>query len=194
MKFNINDYKGKYAMHCKTEKEAKSFCNYLHEHGKSWTNGDSYVRRTEWNKYKKDTCYNFNGAAYCDLDYYKCEGYTILEWADFTNDEFYKGHLKTGDIIQCRDGKVGIINADLGMIIFKDGWDDLNNFHYDLTSTHEFHELDIMAVRRPKDKSDCGFRAFELNYGTLVYEREEVVEMTLAEVCKALGKNIKIIK
>ena len=27
MKFNIDDYKGEYAMHCKTEEEAKDFCN-----------------------------------------------------------------------------------------------------------------------------------------------------------------------
>ena len=28
-KFNINDYKGKYAMHCDTEKKAKIFYKYL---------------------------------------------------------------------------------------------------------------------------------------------------------------------
>lgn len=29
MKFNIDDYKGKYVMHCKTEEEAIDFANYL---------------------------------------------------------------------------------------------------------------------------------------------------------------------
>lgn len=28
MKFNINKYEGNYAMHCKTEEEAKIFCRY----------------------------------------------------------------------------------------------------------------------------------------------------------------------
>jgi hypothetical protein len=51
-----------------------------------------------------------------------------------------------------------------------------------------------MAVRRPCTKGDCCFNAFEHNYGTLVYERKEVEEMTLEEVCKALGKEIKIVK
>ena len=31
-------------------------------------------------------------------------------------------------------------------------------------------------------------------YGALVWQQQETVEMTLSEVCKALGKNIKIIK
>jgi hypothetical protein len=29
MMFNIDDYKGKYVMHCKTEEEAEVFCRYL---------------------------------------------------------------------------------------------------------------------------------------------------------------------
>ena len=194
MKFNITDYKGKYVMHCGTEVEAKSFCKHLHKLGRKWYNDKSYAHCTEWNKYWENTCYNFNEGAFCDVDYYERSGYIILEWANFMYSEFYKGNLKTGDVIQRRDGKVGIVNADLGTIIFTDGWDDLNNFHYDLISTHEFHELDIMAVRRPNNKADCNFNAFELKMGTLVYERKEVEEMTLAEVCKLLGKNIKIIK
>ena len=29
MKFNFDDYKGKYVMHCKTREEARSFCDYF---------------------------------------------------------------------------------------------------------------------------------------------------------------------
>ena len=29
MKFNIDDYKGKYVMHCKTKEEVESFRKYL---------------------------------------------------------------------------------------------------------------------------------------------------------------------
>jgi len=29
MKFNIDDYKGNYVMHCKSLEEATDFCNYL---------------------------------------------------------------------------------------------------------------------------------------------------------------------
>lgn len=191
MKFNLDNYKGKYAMHCKTAAEAKSFCRYLHEHGKTWRSGDSYISKTNYGKYK---VYDFNCGEYGDIAWFQHNNYTILEWADFMHSEFYKDNFRTGDVIQRRDGKIGIVNAYLETIVFKDGWDDLNNFHYDLTSTCNFDELDIMAVRRPNDKCDCNFNAFKYKQGTLVYEREEPVEMTLAEVCKLLGKNIKIIK
>ena len=40
MKFNIDNYKGKYVMHCKTEEEAKIFCKYLHSIGRMWNNGN----------------------------------------------------------------------------------------------------------------------------------------------------------
>ena len=63
----------------------------------------------------------------------------------------------------------------------------------DLTHVRD-EEYDIVAVRRPRYKGDCMFKAFEFELGELVYERKEVEEMTLAEVCKLLGKEIKIIK
>lgn len=35
MRFNIEDYKGKYVMHCKTEEEAEDFCIYLDSIGRT---------------------------------------------------------------------------------------------------------------------------------------------------------------
>lgn len=46
MKFDINNYKGKYVMHCKTEEEKKDFCDYLHSVGRKWKDGRSYSRIT----------------------------------------------------------------------------------------------------------------------------------------------------
>lgn len=43
MKFNINKYEGNYAMHCKTEEEAKIFCRYLDSVGRKWVDGDLYL-------------------------------------------------------------------------------------------------------------------------------------------------------
>jgi hypothetical protein len=57
-----------------------------------------------------------------------------------------------------------------------------------------FPDRDIMAVIRPVTIEDMSFDAFEKKLGRLVYEREETVEMTIEEVCKALGKNVKIVK
>lgn len=192
MKFNINDYKGKYVMHCKTEKEAKDFCNYLHSIGRKWTGGGCYFNNALWDVYYSNTVYYFNDNTYCDIKDAMRHNYTILEWSDFMNKEFTKADLKTGDVIMRRNGKIGIINRELDTIISKDAYSDLDNVRADLTTFDE--QWDIVAVRRPLKKRDCQFNAFQCEWGILVYERKEPEEMTLEEVCRLLGKEIKIVK
>ena len=189
MKFNINNYKGKYVMHCKTEEEARSFCNYLHSIGRKWTNGDSYLSDTAWKSYCTGTVYYFNSGEFgCRSKAGECE-YTILEWEDFMTNTFSRADLKTGDIIKCRNGLVGIVHCDMEVIITPDNWYDLDNWRLDLTNIYDNEigvdaKFDIVEVKRLISKDDC----------ETVYEREETEEMTLAEVCKLLGKNIKIIQ
>ena len=193
MKFYINDYKGKYAMHCKTEEEAKDFCNYLHSIGKKWIGGGKYNEDSFYCYYQERSVYYFNRDQYGYIQEAKDKHYTILEWEDFMNKEFTKGNLKTGDVVKYKCGEVGIVNRNFEMIIGTDGWIDLNTISEDLTDKLN-NNYDIIAVRRPTAQCHCQFKAFEQEWGTLVYEREEVEEMTLAEVCKLLGKNIKIVK
>ena len=189
MQFNIDNYKGKYAMYCKTKEEAKEFCKYLNSVGKTWRDGSPYVSNA--------TCpcpafYWFNEGTWsytCGENY---AGYTILKWSDVNRLSFIKADLKTGDVILLRNGTVGIINRELDISITRSGYGDLDNLRYDLTSIYN-KECDVIAIRRPVKKEDCTFYAFKLHSGTLVYARKEVEEMTLAEVCKLLGKEIKII-
>lgn len=111
------------------------------------------------------------------------------------NREFTKADLKTGDVVKFQNEKTGIVNGDLKTIIMTDGWCHLNSFHEDLTVQRGCVEgFDIVAVRRPEVSYQCQFCAFENEYGTLIYERKEPEEMTLAQVCKLLGKEIKIIQ
>ena len=193
MRFDINKYPGKYVMHCKTKEEARAFCQYLDNVGRKWLSGERYKNKEYWDVYREKTCYSFNNDCYTDIDYYKKENYTILEWSDFMNKTFTKADLKTGDVVLRRNGQTEIINRELEMCISKNGWNDLDGVYTDLTSKFN-QEWDVIAVRRPKEKFDCRFDAFERNCGTLVYERKEVEEMTLEQVCKLLGKEIKIIK
>lgn len=193
MKFNIEDYKGKYVMHCKTEEEAKDFCNYLHSVGKRWNSMTSYLSTTEWKLYREDTIYLFNSDLVSYVDYAIRQDYEILEWSDFMNKEFTKADLRTGDVVMMRNGTIQIANCELGMFITENWWNDMDGFNSDLTDI-DSEEFDIIAVRRPEDKSDCTFKAFKYEHGILVYERKEVEEMTLAEICKLLGKKIKIVE
>lgn len=189
MKFNIDDYKGRYAMHCKTKEEAIEFLGYMEQIGRPL----NYSARCCCGE---DVSF-FNNGTWCSMKYAIAEGYTILEWEDFMNKEFTKGNLKTGDVVLRRNGNIEIVNRELGMLICSNGgWDDLDDIQEDLTARICGEQWDIVEVRRPRVKSQCCFNAmkYKEHYGDLVYERKEVEEMTLAEVCKLLGKEIKIVK
>ena len=104
-----------------------------------------------------------------------------------------KTDLKTGDVVQCRNGEIGIVIVDMNVIIFSRG--HLTMSQLDSYLIHLFNNaFDVVAIRRPNCELACDFNAFELKLGTLIYERNEPEEMTLTEVCKLLGKEIKIIK
>lgn len=126
-----------------------------------------------------------------------------LERKENTMNYFTKKDLKNGDVVKLRDGRVGIVlialiaDDRLNKIIFPDTSYYLSDYKDDLTCLIQFHELcpdDIMAVRRPPYSINNFFKVFDYSNGELVYERKEVEEMTLEEVCKALGKEIKIVK
>lgn len=187
MKFYINDYEGKYVMHCKTVEEAKNFRDYMESTGQPTL---SSLRH-----YYGEYVNFFNRGTWDTKEYAEEEGYTILEWSDFMNKEFTKADLKTGDVIKRRNGEIEIFNSEFRMFIKKDGWTDIRGLNDDLTSAYtDDSEWDIVAVRRPKYNYHCQFNAFKCGHGTLVYERKEVEEMTLEQVCKLLGKEIKIVK
>jgi hypothetical protein len=106
---------------------------------------------------------------------------------------FNKSHLKTGDIIKFQNGEIGIAIIDMNAVIFRKGSFSMSQLNKDLTYITN-HAFDVVAVRRPNSALFCNFDIFEHKLGTLIYERSEPEEMTLAEVCKLLGKEIKIIK
>ena len=196
MKFNIEDYKGNYVMHCKTEEEAKDFCGYLDSINMKWISGLSYEDNTKWDVHKQDTYYYFNEGCFSNGYFVNKYRYKILEWSDFMDKKFTKADLKSGDVILRRDGSVEIVCLETGALIRRDGFNILDELTDDLLSTFNDDDSDdIIAVRRPKQPYHCQFCAFDEGLGELVYERgDEPEEMTLDEICKALGKEIKIVK
>lgn len=83
--FNLDDYKGKYAMHCQTEDEADNFLEVLYNAGREWSNGESYAKINYYRKNGHHTVYYFNIGKYGDER--KVVDNTILEWSDFMEDE-----------------------------------------------------------------------------------------------------------
>ena len=113
------------------------------------------------------------------------------------NKKFTKEDLKTGDVVLRRNGSVEIVCLETGSFISKDFFNYLSKVNEDLTfgcGCGSDSDWDIIAVRRPSEPYECQFCAFDKELGELVYEHKEPEEMTLEEVCKALGKEIKIVK
>lgn len=101
-----------------------------------------------------------------------------------------KSDLKTGMVVEYRNGDRDMVLKDAG--IFTDGEDGLlmSEFSDDL-----IHEVDrdhtiVKVYDAPADFLDY----INLNASrTLIWQREEVKEMTVDEISKALGYTVKVV-
>ena len=193
MKFDINNYKGRYVMHCKTDEEAKVFCDYLHSKGKMWNINIPYKHHTNWNYHTVKTCYNFNEGFYNTIDHYICVGYTILEFSDFNwSTEFTKADLKDGMVVEYASGEKRLVFNN--KFIGTDSYSMICTYTDDLKST-SCPSCSIQKVYY----SNANYISHIMNncFLTLIWERKEEPEpeeMTIEEICKALGKEIKIVR
>ena len=99
MKFKLEDYKDTqnitYAMHCKTVKEAESFCRFLDREGrkpKFSPDGEekSYLKNKKmWFTYEENTVYYFNKDTIFDYRAIKklhLQNVKVLEWSEYMED------------------------------------------------------------------------------------------------------------
>ena len=194
MKFDINNYKGRYVMHCKTDEEAKVFCDYLHSKGKMWNINIPYKHHTNWNYHTVKTCYNFNEGFYDTIDHYIGVGYTILEFSDFNwSTEFTKADLKDGMVVELVNGnKYFILNNRI-----LDDWGYLSLSEYNANLEYGDDKSHKYTIKKVYKVDAYDLDVLDDNYHTLIWERKEKPEpeeMTIEEICKALGKEIKIVK
>lgn len=112
--------------------------------------------------------------------------------------KFTKDSLQDFDFIQRRNGYVEIAFPSLGLTLGPGGYNDLDELTEGLRAVrglglNQGCNYDVVAVRRPEPskKWNYQFSIFKHEAGKLVYEEAE--EMTLEEVCKALGKKIRIV-
>lgn len=111
------------------------------------------------------------------------------------NKNFSKKDIKNGDVIKHRNGIISIAIPDVNCLKSNDGYDLFNRYTDDLTNHGPGgSEFDIVEVYRPKEASHCSFNEFSYRKGVLMYKREDFEEMTVADIEKALGKKIKIVK
>ena len=122
-----------------------------------------------------------------------------INLVDEKEKQFKKSDLKSGDIVELRNGQryvyiekyndrsIYITDSDEVIVNLKDGeYSRLANYDDDLRYKGRGNcEYDIMKIL---DMSEF----YRKQKGT--WEREKTEEMTLEEVCKELGKDIKIVK
>ena len=111
--------------------------------------------------------------------------------------KFTRKDLITGDIVETRDGDLGVVITEKDHVYFKSG------MYFKVSQWHEETLLDnclgdsgsdVMRVYRNASSFNICRRPYAKEYIVYDRNRDEVEEMTLEEVCKALGKNIKIVK
>ena len=177
-KFDINDYKDDYVMHCNTEEKANAFCKYLYSVGRKWTSDCSYLEKNEWNKYKKDTCYNFNYGSFCGYNSY-CNNYTILEFDNFDWSEkekennmknFTKSDLQNGMVVETREDRYMVVGDK---IINNYGFMALSSYEENLTLTEGDDDFDIIKIY---DKITSFNRMNYLEEHRLLWERKDEIE------------------
>ena len=195
-KFNWDEFKdedNKIAVHCKTEEEAKDFCKRMHEHGMKWCSGKSYLKETNYESCEEETCY-IKGE-FSPYQYYKSNGYEILEWSDYTNKEFTKADLKDGMVVEQGNGNRYLLLGET--FVNKSGYNQIAGYEYDLKWKGGYAGGDIVRVYRIiPGLLKCLGEVFCSEKLELIWERIEPKKMTVEEMRKKLeeltGEEIEV--
>ena len=102
-----------------------------------------------------------------------------------------KKYLENGNIIECRNHHRYVVMSDGDFAISEtDFIEDLENI-----GTFEDEEWDIMFIYEPvRSTSLSNLLKNPSLYCELAWKRNEKKEMTVAEISKALGYEVKIVK
>lgn len=112
-----------------------------------------------------------------------------------------KSLLKSGDIVVFGNGKKAKVFLDYesnyygkGILAYidKDSFMALESYNEDLFTSTKLEHYAINKIYRPKH--DYSVMSNNLNDYDLIWERKEIKEMTMKEICEALGYEVKIKK
>lgn len=188
--FNWKRFKaGEIAVHCDTLDKAKDFVKECIKRNILWASKADI--ETLWEEFKEDTFY------FCDMISLRTnllygsredvDDETIFEWKISSCPK-----LKEGMIVETRNGDkylLRTVNEELVGSSFK-GWIELTYDENLCENKYNNKDFDVMKIYK-----SCLYLlddVFNEAYLSLIWEREEVEEMTLEEICNALGKKIKI--
>ena len=194
-KFNWNEFKNeenKIAVHCKTEEEAKDFCEKMHKQGMKWCSGESYLKNTNYMR-NEGTCY-YGSGEYSTRDFAEKYNYKILEWSDYMDKEFTKADLRDGMVVEQRNGEMYLVLA--GMVVRRGGRNHIGGYDDDL-KWEGYTGGDIVKVYRITPESLRHIEdVFIKSNLELIWERKEPKKMTVEEMRQKLeeltGEEIEV--
>ncbi len=182
-----------------SKEEIDDFLNQCADRGLYWASGDK-ANRGAAVKYSQgrmivvyqECRYSSNGRA---LFFAASEPLNkkIIKWSDYMKfKNVTKFDLKSGMVVECRNGERYLVLRD--KLLDSAHWKNINNYTTEMKKyVKSTHSDDIMKVYDTIGVTNLHNIFYDENL-ILIWERQEVEEMTLAEVCKLLGKEIKIVK
>ena len=105
-----------------------------------------------------------------------------------------KSVLEDGDIVKTMDGRIYFLLKGVLHQINGDEWNWLKNYDSNLKTA--FTSLDIVAISFLKGKKNTYLSKVLSDVESIVWDWEEnppLEEMTLEQVCKELGREIKLV-
>lgn len=143
MIFNFEDWKDKkVCMWCKTENEAKEFCNAMHTKGLTWCSERSYNQATNWDIFCEHTVYYFNDGYFGDM-FATDDDCVILNWNDYSGCDFsLKPTVKVKPLCDTADKSTYELAIE-DMITYCS--DTLISKHQEYATEDDFHNFNVAA-------------------------------------------------
>ena len=108
-----------------------------------------------------------------------------------------KSDLKSGMVLEFSNGEraVVLLGTKQGDIYSGDTWGQLHTYSDDLIPTHSYYDPIVRILQPSNNRAFSYGKDVSLEDSTILWEyKEPVEELTLAEICKQLGKKVKVIE
>jgi len=192
MEQNTDIFEG-IAIHCDTEEKAKVLLKFAYSFGLKWCNGDSFLEKTDYDVYRKNTCYNILNGTFAYKSFYENEDDSGLKVISF--DDFFKNITKSSNpederqpglsfprlmLVKCRIEE----KEWRKRVVF--GKDDFGRFLF-----YGGDEVEEVAdIERLKRLGHTPTEVFTCEYAKEIDEKEEIVELTLKDISEGKGVGI----
>ena len=212
--FELENYTDKnYVMICSNDEQSEVFAKFLDKNGKKWRDGHTYTTYQCWRSNNNSgTCFIFNLGMQCDLDwcasdYQKLyfENY-VFKTGEKTMKKDLRKLIKPGYMLEDMEGTRYLATeyldafgvTQIGLVEGDKSFDHLYIYDADLrykgASVTDYDIVKIWGLSKTPGFIDDIFTFVDEQHRDVIWERDPVKEMTVAEIEKELGYSIKVVK